>query len=75
MEELRKYLNSLTVPEQEAYANRCGTTLGSLRTAMSKKSKFDGALCRKLDEESGGAVPRESLRPDIWPELAEKAAA
>jgi hypothetical protein len=68
MDELKKYLSTLTVPEQESFALKCGTTLNYLRKAISKGSiRFDGALCRLLDENSGGAVPRESLRPDIWP--------
>jgi DNA-binding transcriptional regulator YdaS (Cro superfamily) len=68
MEELKQYLSTMSVSEQEAYAAKCGTTLNYLRKAISKGSvKFDGALCRLLDENSGGAVPRESLRPDIWP--------
>lgn len=75
MEKLRAYLNSLPTQEQIAYAARCGTTLGYLRKAISKNTKFDGELCRKLDEESGGLVPKASLRPGIWPELADKDAA
>lgn len=69
---LKNYLNSLPVKEQIAYASKCGTTVGYLRKAISVRAKMDGALCRKLDEESGGVVARASLRPDIWPELAEK---
>lgn len=67
MQLLRAYLNSLSVPEQAAYARRCGTTIGSLRKALSVNQKLEGAVCRLLDMESGGAVPRASLRPDIWP--------
>jgi hypothetical protein len=67
MDELRNYLNSLTAEQQSAYAKKCGTTIGYLRKALSKGSRFDGALCRLLDENSDGAVPRSSLRPDIWP--------
>ncbi len=69
METLRTYLNSIPVSEQADYAIRCDTTIGYLRKALSTQAKLDGALCRKLDEESGGLVPRSTLRPDIWPEL------
>lgn len=72
METLRVYLNSLTPEQQATYAKRCGTTIAYLRKAMSVQARFDGALCRLLDEESNGAVPRNTLRPDIWPELAPK---
>lgn len=68
MENLRTYLNSLPVDEQIDYARRCGTSIGYLRKAISTNARMDGALCRKLDEESCGVVPRQSLRPDIWPE-------
>lgn len=67
METLRTYLASLTPPEQADYAARAGTTIGYLRKALSKGQKFDGALARRLDEESAGAVSRATLRPDIWP--------
>jgi len=68
METLRAYLNSLSMREKIAYAKRCGSTLGYLRKAISLNTRLDGALVRRLDEESRGAVPRTSLRPDIWPE-------
>lgn len=67
METLREYLGTLAPAEQAAYAVRAGTTIGYLRKALSKGQKFDGALARRLDEESGGAVSRATLRPDIWP--------
>lgn len=72
MDTLRAYLNSLVPADQSAYAKRCGTTIGYLRKALSKKPKMDGALCRRLEENSNGAVSRANLRPDIWPELSEK---
>ncbi len=74
METLRKYLNSLPLNEQRAFALRCGTSIGYLRKALSTKPLLDGALCRLLDENSGGMISRADLRPDIWPELTDKAA-
>lgn len=74
MDTLLHYLNSLSPSEQSAYAARCGTTVGYLRKAISKRQRFDGALARLLDEQSGGVVKRALLRPDIWPELAEQEA-
>lgn len=67
MELLRTYLNSLPTAEQEAYARRCGTTIGYLRKALVKRPKFDGALALALEAESDNRVTRQSLRPDIWP--------
>ncbi|CAP41296.1 transcriptional regulator [Bordetella petrii] len=65
MERLRAYLNSLPKAEQIAYASRCQTSLGYLRKAMSIGQELGEGLCILLDRESGGAVPCESLRPDI----------
>lgn len=67
METLRAYLATLSPDEQSTYAASCGTTIGYLRKALSTKPRLDGALVRLLDEQSGGAVDRTDLRPDIWP--------
>jgi hypothetical protein len=72
METLRAYLATLSPADQAAYAIRCGTTIGYLRKALSKKQAFDGALARQLDEQSKSAVKRGDLRPDIWPLTASK---
>lgn len=72
METLRTYLNSMTKAEQQAYAARAGTTIGYLRKAISKRTRLDGALCRRLHEESNGKANKAEMRPDIWPELIKK---
>ena len=73
MEELRKYLNSLSAEEQSAFAKRCKTSVGYLRKAISQKELIREKTCTYLELESGGQVSRKSLRPDdwqsIWPEL------
>jgi hypothetical protein len=74
METLRAYLATLSPDDQSAYAARCGTTIGYLRKALSTKPRLDGALVRRLDEESGGAVSRVDLREDIFGERAGEAA-
>lgn len=66
METLRTYLATLAPPDQAAYAKRCGTSIGYLRKALSTKPRLDGALVRRLDEESSGDVSRYELRPDIF---------
>lgn len=66
MNSLRVYLASLPVADQAEYARRAGTTIGYLRKAMSLGQRFDGALARRLDEESGGQVSRFELREDIF---------
>jgi len=66
METLRTYLATLAPIDQAAYAKRCGTSIGYLRKALSTRPRLDGALVRRLDEESGGAVSRYDLRPDVF---------
>jgi hypothetical protein len=66
METLRAYLSTLTPDQQAEYAIRAGTTIGYLRKALSKGQRFDGALARRLDEESGGGVSRHDLRSDVF---------
>lgn len=75
METLRAYLSQLDPAAQAAYAHRAGTTIGYLRKAISTRPRMDGALVRRLDEESHGAVRRSDLRPDIWPPEVEGCAA
>lgn len=70
METLRAYLATLTPDAQADYATRAGTTIGYLRKALSTKPRLDGALARRLDEESNGAVDRVDLRPDIFDNAA-----
>jgi hypothetical protein len=72
METLRTYLATLTPDDQAAYAKSCGTTIGYLRKALSTKPKLDGALVRKLDEESDGKASRYDIRPDIFGANPEK---
>ena len=66
MDTLRTYLSTLSPDEQAIFAVKSGTTIGYLRKAMSKRHRFDGALARRLDEQSGGQVSRNELRPDIF---------
>jgi len=68
MDTLRTHLSNLSPAEQAAYAKRAGTSIGYLRKALSIGQRFDGALARRLDEESAGQVQRNDLRPDIFGE-------
>jgi DNA-binding transcriptional regulator YdaS (Cro superfamily) len=65
MDALRDFLNSLTPPRQKAFAKRCGTSLGYLRKAISVGARLSESLVISIERESGGAVPCESLRPDV----------
>jgi len=73
MEELRIYLNALSLDEQRSFALRCGTSIGYLRKALSKNHELGPALCVLIEEASCGVVTRKNLHPgdwaSIWPEL------
>ena len=65
MTDRRTYLNSLPVVEQQLFAERCGTSIGYLRKAISAGQKLGADLAVNIERESGGAVRVESVRADI----------
>lgn len=65
MSDLREYLNDLPADEQRRFCERCGTSLGYLRKAISKGQLIGEKLCINIERESGGEVLVESLRPDV----------
>lgn len=73
MNELRTYLNNLSLDEQRKFAAACGTTIGYLRKAISKNHELGAALCVLIETMSSGSVTRKHLHPSdwisIWPEL------
>lgn len=75
MEKLRAYLNSLTPSEQEAFAERCDTSLSYLRKAISKKHNLGMGLVICIERESAGQVRGEDLLPDLdWKYLRTRSA-
>lgn len=76
MEKLIAYLNSLNKAQQEDFANRCKTTVGYLRKAVSIGQKLGDGICLRISAESGGVVAPEDLRPDVdWDYLRKALAA
>lgn len=77
MEKLRKYLNSLNTSERDAFAERCKSTVGYLRKAISNGDMLNPILCVSIETESNGYVKRKELRQtdweSIWPELKDVA--
>lgn len=65
MDALRLYLNSIPVADQLKFAERCGTTLGYLRKAISAGQLLREKVVIAIERESGGAVTCELLRPDV----------
>lgn len=64
MDKLLKYLNSLSKADRSQFVDRCETSEGYLRKAISSGQKLGGDLCINIDRESNGAVACEDLRPD-----------
>lgn len=65
MEELRDYLNSLSTSDQISFADRCGTTIGYLRKAISAKQELGIDLVMAIEQQSKNAVRCERLLPNI----------
>ena len=73
MESLLAYLNALSVPDQQAFARRVGTSLNYLRQAAYNGKTPKPERCVAIERASDGKVTRQMLRRDwrkIWPELA-----
>lgn len=65
METLRIYLNELSVTDQSAFAESCGTSVGYLRKAISTDQKLGEGLAIAIERETKGKVRCEELRPDV----------
>ena len=65
MDELLAYLNSLDPADQQAFAKKCGTSVGYIRKAASVGQKVGESLCIAFERESARAVTCEQLRPDV----------
>lgn len=65
MDELLKYINALPPADRAAFCNRCATTEGYLRKAVSVGGRLGESLCINIERETGGAIKVEALRPDV----------
>jgi hypothetical protein len=78
MNKLRQHINSLSIDEQNEFANSCGTSISYIRKILSSNGKlfFGPAICRRIEENTSSLVTRKDLRPndwrEIWPELAQQ---
>ena len=72
------YLRPFDRPARDAFAMRCGTTLGHMTNVAYGYTPCAPELAVSIEQESGRAVTRPELRPDdwqrIWPELIGTAA-
>lgn len=65
MEKLLAYLNAMEPADQQAFAKRCGTSVGYIRKAASIGQNLGESLCIAFERESKKAVTCEDLRPDV----------
>lgn len=69
MDVLRNYINSLSTEEQVDFAGRCNTSLGYLRKAICTGQRLGDQLALDVERESKGAIPLDSIRPDLKAKL------
>jgi len=62
---LTEYLKSLTPEDRDAFAARCGTTIGQLRQVAGGHRRAGESLAINIERESGRQVTCEELRPDV----------
>ncbi len=74
MQTLLNYLNGLGKADRASFVERCGTSEGYLRKAISTGQRLGAELSCLIEQESDCAVTRKDLHPEkwnlIWPELA-----
>lgn len=63
------YLKTMDRPDRDAFAQRCGTSLGHLNNVAYGYKPCGPELAVSIEQESGGAVTRQELRPDDWPRI------
>ena len=65
MRKLLAYLNNLPSHEQSSFAERCGTSVGYIRKAISTGQKLGEGLVTSIEKESRGEVLCDGLREDV----------
>lgn len=62
---LSEYLKTMDKDGLEAFACRCGTSVGQLKQVAYGNRRASAGLAVCLDRETGGVIRCEALRPDI----------
>ena len=55
----------MPVAEQQAFAARCGTSIGYLRKILSTGQRIGESIAINIDRESRGQITVEVMRPDV----------
>ena len=62
---IKSFLDSIPPDEREAFAVRCGTSIGHLRNISYGYRSCAESLAINIERETHGAVRVEELRPDV----------
>jgi len=62
---LSEFLKTMDKEGLEAFAKRCGTSVGQLKQVAYGNRRASAGLAVCLDRETEGAIRCEALRPDI----------
>jgi DNA-binding transcriptional regulator YdaS (Cro superfamily) len=63
---MKEYLNSISQPERESLAERCGTSVNYFWQIAGSHRKPSPSLSKKIELHTGGLVTCRDLRPDIY---------
>ncbi|EPN1932879.1 transcriptional regulator [Cronobacter dublinensis] len=64
---MKDYWNTLSAKQKAELAKKVGSSTGYLRLVFKGHKKAGFQLCQKLEEETAGAISKNELRPDIYP--------
>lgn len=65
---VRDWMNQADDEERERVALEAGTTVAYLWQLAGQHRAPSPGLCKRLENATGGRIPRYILRPDIWTE-------
>lgn len=62
---LKEYWDQIPAKQKEAFAKRCGCTVGHMRNVANGYKPVTEKLAYAIDRVTSGVVPKEKLRPDF----------
>ncbi|WP_237673800.1 helix-turn-helix domain-containing protein [Vreelandella profundi] len=65
----REFWKSLTIRQRESIADVAGTSAEYLRQVLVYERQPSADMAKRLEEATGGALTRRSLRPDLFADM------
>ncbi|WP_301585067.1 hypothetical protein [Halomonas alkaliantarctica] len=65
----REFWKSLTISQREKIAGAAGTSAEYLRQVLVYERQPSADMAKRLEEATGGALTRRSLRPDLFADM------